>query len=136
MAVDRATARLVRERAAGFCEYCRLPEAALSVPHVIDHVIAQQHGGADVPDNLALACGRCNAHKGPNLSGIDRTDSIIVTLFNPRRQQWGRHFRFDGPVVVGESRAGRATVLTLAMNGGNRVRLRQLLLTEGLTLGP
>src|SRR4051794_18394911 len=33
--------------------------------HHVEHIVARQHGGADDPDNLALACNRCNASKGP-----------------------------------------------------------------------
>jgi len=38
----------------------------------VDHIIAKQHvGETDDPARLALACNRCNAHKGPNLTGVD-----------------------------------------------------------------
>ena len=35
----------VRDRAAGTCEYCRLPQAAYLLPFQVDHVIARKHGG-------------------------------------------------------------------------------------------
>jgi 5-methylcytosine-specific restriction endonuclease McrA len=49
--------------------------------HHIEQVIARQPGGSDEIDNLALACHRCNLHKGPNLTGVDpsngrRGDSV------------------------------------------------------------
>ena len=54
------------------CEYCRLPQAASRIVRFhIEHIIARQHGGRSEPDNLALACGFCNFHKGPNIAGID-----------------------------------------------------------------
>ena len=62
----------VRRMADNRCEYCRVPEAASRFGHVLDHIIARQHGGKTELANVALCCGRCNQHKGPNLSGIDR----------------------------------------------------------------
>ena len=56
-AADRA---LVRGRALGRCEYCRLPESSGFVEHQIDHIIAIKHGGGSDPGNLALSCKLCN----------------------------------------------------------------------------
>jgi 5-methylcytosine-specific restriction endonuclease McrA len=49
-----------RERAGHACEYCQLPEHLSDLPHVLDHIIARQHGGRTILSNLALCCGRCN----------------------------------------------------------------------------
>jgi len=64
--IDAAVRDLVRERARERCEYCRLPQHADEATFHIEHIFAQQHvpPGADEPDNLALACHRCNLHKG------------------------------------------------------------------------
>jgi hypothetical protein len=98
----------------------------------VEHVIAKQHGGGDDPDNLALACHHDNEHKGPNLSGIDPETGKVVRLFNPRRQSWSRHFRFDGPMIVGRTQSGRATVAVLALNARDRVALRAELIADGV----
>jgi hypothetical protein len=130
--VRRSLRQTVRDRAGGRCEYCRLPDfaAPLSTFH-LEHVIAKQHGGADGPENRCWSCHRCNLHKGPNLSGRDPESDAVVRLFNPRRQSWSRHFEFVGPVVVGRTRIGRATVAVLAMNDPARVEIRQLLIDQG-----
>jgi 5-methylcytosine-specific restriction endonuclease McrA len=47
--------RLVWRRAGSRCEYCQLPQAFSPLPHAVDHIIARQHGGPTVADNLALA---------------------------------------------------------------------------------
>jgi 5-methylcytosine-specific restriction endonuclease McrA len=98
-AMDEALAEMIRRRAGGICEYCRLPEALHPAPFEIEHVIPRQHGGSTTPSNLAYACLHCNRHKGPNLAGIDQATSRtkLVRLFNPRRHKWGHHFRWDGP---------------------------------------
>lgn len=50
------TARLVRDRASGFCEYCRVSEADSDLSFHIEHIRAKVHGGSDQADNLAFSC--------------------------------------------------------------------------------
>jgi hypothetical protein len=129
--MDASLQRLVWERAADRCEYCRMPQEGDNLPFHIDHIIARQHGGETVPSNLALACYACNLHKGPNVSGRDPRTRAIVRLFHPRRHKWRRHFRWEGAVLFGRTGIGRATVATLAINQAYRVALRQALIDEG-----
>ncbi len=91
------------------------------MPLQIEHIIAKQHGGDD----------GCNAYKGPNLSGIDPQTNQVVSLFNPRTQNWHEHFSLDGTTVAGLTPIGRATVRVLNMNAPRRVRLRAALLERG-----
>jgi hypothetical protein len=98
----------------------------------IEHIIAKQHGGKSVGGNLALACFADNRHKGPNLSGIDPATGKRTWLFNPRRQKWSRHFRWQGPIMVGRTAIGRATIAVLAINRPYRVRQRAQLIAEGV----
>lgn len=63
--------RQVIERAGNRCEYCLLPAEVAFFPHEVDHVIAEKHEGATDIDNLALACWRCNRHKGSDLTSFD-----------------------------------------------------------------
>jgi hypothetical protein len=130
--MDAATRTAVWRRADSRCEYCRLHQTGdpFFTFHV-EHIIARQHGGPDDLDNLALACHWCNLHKGPNLSGIDPQSGRLVPLFHPRRQRWGRHFRWDGPRAVGRTRSGRATVAVLNVNADVRVVLRETLIAAG-----
>ena len=58
----------------------------------IEHIVSRQHGSTDAPDALALACDRCNAYKGPNLTSIDPETNAVVPLFSPREDIWGDHF--------------------------------------------
>lgn len=108
--MDVGTRRLVRERAGERCEYCRLDQRHSELLHHIEHVIAKQHGGRDDTDNLALACHRCNRHKGPNLAGIDPVTGTAAPLFHPRRDRWADHFAFNGAYIQGLSDTGRATI--------------------------
>ena len=102
---------LVRLRAESCCEYCRLShDAAPFVPFHLEHVVARQHGGSDDPSNLAWSCHRCNAYKGPNLSGIDPLSGAIVPLFHPRHDSWPEHFVVRGVEIVGLTPAGNCYV--------------------------
>lgn len=63
--------RSVYERAAGRCEYCRIPDTLTLAPHEIDHIIAVKHGGLTESENLALSCTLCNKRKGSDLASLD-----------------------------------------------------------------
>jgi hypothetical protein len=132
--VDKETIHLVYRRASHRCEYCLLPEAVSDLKHVIDHIIARQHGGSNSSENLALCCVRCNQHKGPNIAGIDPHGVTITRLFNPRMDCWTDHFKYDGPVLTAKTDLARATVVVLAINHPLRITARQSLLVEGVKL--
>jgi hypothetical protein len=101
--MDRALRTLVRQRAGDVCEYWRLPQSASRFARFhIEHIVARQHGGASEPENLALACGYCNFHKGPNIAALDPEDGQLVALFHPRNDRWQEHFSWNGTSVVGE----------------------------------
>jgi len=53
-------------------------------------------------------------------------------LFNPRRHKWQRHFRRDGPVLIGLTPIGRVTVALLKINLDCRVGFRQGLIDESV----
>lgn len=125
-------AQRVRERAQGRCEYCQIIEEYDRPAFEIEHIIARQHLGKTVASNLAFACFTCNRHKGTNLSGIDPKTNRVTKLFNPRRQNWNRHFFWLGPTLVGRTPVGRTTINVLGINLPLRVLLRQELLEEGL----
>jgi len=129
--MDQKTRDLVRLRAGERCEYCLLRQEQSGLAHHIEHVIARQHGGTDDESNLALACNRCNACKGPNLSGIDPETSSVVLLFHPRQDTWDEHFEFRGARIVGKTPRGRATVSVLQMNDERRLERRAELLALG-----
>lgn len=126
--MNEALEQEARSRAGGVCEYCRLPESLSALRHVIDHIIARQHGGPTVSDNLALCCGRCNLYKGPNIAGIDPATGEMTRLFHPRSDLWDEHFQWEGAVLVGRTAIGRTTVTVLAINHPSRIAVRQQLI--------
>ncbi len=130
--MDKALVRLVWERAQHRCEYCQMAQALSLLPFEIDHVVARQHRGRTMAANLALACAYDNGFKGPNIAGLDPNTGRLTGLFNPRRHKWWHHFRWDGPVLVGRTPIGRATVGVLCMNHPFRVEQRRVLIDAGL----
>jgi hypothetical protein len=134
--MERALERLVWQRAGGRCEYCHLPQENHDLPFEIDHIIALKHHGPTRAGNLCLACFACNNHKGTNISGIDPKTKRIVPLFHPRRHKWARHFRWDGPVLIGLTPQGRATVAVLEINLDYRIDLRRSLIEDGVCFPP
>lgn len=129
--IDAATRNFVRARAGDRCEYCLLRQERTGLAHHIEHVIARQHGGSDEVGNLALACNRCNACKGPNLSGIDPETSALVPLFHPRRDDWNEHLEFQRAHIIGRTPKGRTTARVLQMNDERRLMRRRELLALG-----
>jgi hypothetical protein len=109
-----------------------LPERWTSLPFQLDHVIAEKHEGETSLDNLAYSCLDCNSFKGPNLAGRDTETEEIVRLFDPRRDRWRDHFRWDGAVLCALTAIGRVTIAVLRINLPYRVAVRSSLMEEGV----
>jgi HNH endonuclease len=112
----------IRQRANFRCEYCHYPELLSSAPLSIDHLQPQSLGGDDSPDNLALACRRCNERRYNFITGIDPETQIELPLFNPRNQIWSDHFIWsvDSLRIIGTTAIGRATCNRLDLNDERR----------------
>jgi len=120
--ISTTTQEFVRQRANYRCEYCRYPEFLSTSPLTIDHIQPQSLGGIDDPNNLALACRRCNERYYNFVVGIDPETQQEVELFNPRRQFWAEHFIWsvDGSKIIGTSPTGRSTCNRLDLNDERR----------------
>ncbi len=130
--MDAALIRLVWQRARDCCEYCQLPQEYSDSPFEIDHIISRKHQGPTVASNLALSCARCNSFKGTDIAGLDPRTRKLTPLFNPRRHAWARHFRWEGPDLIGRTPVGRVTVDLLNINAPVRAGLREELIEDGL----
>ncbi len=130
--MEQVLVNQVWQRASSLCEYCRMPQQHDVLTFQIDHIIARKHHGNDELGNLALACFACNNHKGPNIAGVDTETGQVIRLFHPRQDNWEDHFEWYRAVLVGRTPIGRATVDVLSINLPHRVRLRQMLILEGV----
>ncbi len=118
MPISDKTKRAVRERARYLCEYCHSSERLSASRFTIDHVTPRSLGGSDEPENLALACRRCNERRYNFVASIDPESQSTVPLFNPRLQEWDEHFTWveQGILIEGRTPVGRATSVRLDLN--------------------
>src|SRR5690606_27798332 len=115
------------------CEYCQLPELFSPLAKLqIEHIRPLKHGGDDAVANLALACIDCNLRKGPNFSGIDPQTDAVASLYDPRRDKWDDHFRWEGMQIVGITGSGRATIAVMALNSLDRLQVRLAMTDPGV----
>ncbi|MDX2212840.1 MAG: HNH endonuclease [Oculatellaceae cyanobacterium bins.114] len=123
---DEVRAR-VRQRAGDRCEYCLSQQAYVMGRLQIDHIQPIAKGGTDSEDNLCLACELCNQYKWTQTQGHDPKTGEMISLFNPRQQQWAEHFAWseDGTEIVGQTACGRVTVDALKLNNGLAVIVRR-----------
>ncbi len=130
--MDASLRSFVIKRSAGRCEYCQIPQRFFTELFQIEHIVARQHRGVTIESNLAIACSRCNLHKGPNLAGIDPLNDVLTRLFNPSIDIWTEHIQqvLSGE-IVGKSAIGRTTVYVLDMNDSRRVELRAAIMALG-----
>ena len=87
----------VRGRAAliGKCIHCNCKvvvelDPGLRSSATIEHIRPRVHGGDDSPENLALACGRCNAMKGVRLDSRrfeDETLQRVIHRLSEKRRE-------------------------------------------------
>ena len=118
MSVPIVVQQVVRARAQERCEYCHSPEWVCAARFTFDHLLPRSRGGTDAPDNLALACRRCNERHYNFVIGRDPVTQQDLPLFHPVREGWAAHFAWtpDGQWIVGTTATGRATVARLDLN--------------------
>jgi hypothetical protein len=110
-----ATVRLVHNRADFCCEYCQTCQKVTGQAMHVEHI---NPNGGDHPDNLCLSCSNCNLSKALATTARDPETDTIVSLFNPRLQQWTEHFEWidAGIRIKGKTPIARATINRLGMN--------------------
>ncbi|MCT7985801.1 HNH endonuclease [Laspinema sp. A4] len=116
--------QLVIQRAKNRCEYCGLSQLGQVATFHIDHVIPIMAGGETIPKNLALACVSCSLRKGARQEIEDPETREMVSIFNPRQQQWNAHFTWNKIEVIGLTATGRATVKALNLNRSTLLAIR------------
>lgn len=85
-----------REYLVGKCIHCQTKVSVPLDPNehahaTLEHIVPKNHGGKDEPENLAVACQRCNQGKGKRLDLRARNDEtlqrVIATLQARRRER-------------------------------------------------
>lgn len=129
-----ALRRRVARRARKLCEYCRTLQDLTGHEFTIDHIRPESLGGASTFDNLCLCCFWCNNFKQARTEAFDPQTNQLVPLFNPRRDRWEEHFRWNatGTRLRGRTAIGRVTIRTLKLNRKSLVASRRLWAKHGL----
>jgi HNH endonuclease len=124
----------VQQRAHHCCEYCKFPMVYSHDSFHIEHIIPLILGGTNELINLALACDGCNSFKWGFIVGFDKITNTMVSLFNPREDDWKAHFMWseDFSLIIGNSATGRATVDLLQLNRQGLINIRRALLAFGV----
>jgi hypothetical protein len=124
--ISAAVRRLIAERDTQRCADCRSP-MIVGIPMVIEHIIPLVSGGSSTPDNLCLACYRCNEFKGSRTEAADPIDGKLTVFFHPRLQRWSEHFawREHGDTMDGLTSCGRTTIEALRLNNDWIVQARR-----------
>jgi len=117
--------KLVIRRACNRCEYCLLSQEGQEATFHIDHVIPVAEGGQTVSENLALACVSCSLRKGARKFVRREDTGVMVSIYNPRTDEWNEHFKWKGFLIEGISPTGTATVQALGLNRRLIVSIRE-----------
>lgn len=125
--------KIVCRQGGGRCGYCLSSELVTGTEMDLDHLTPTSLGGLTTEENLWPACSRCNSYKGDRVSARDPTSGDRVPLFNPRTQNWNKHFLWEdsGVRIVGLTAIGRATVVALRLNRSSLVNARRLWVSVG-----
>ena len=131
--ISNALRAKVRAQAENRCGYCGTRQEYIPWTLEVEHIVPKSKGGAEDEENLWLACHACNLFKGAQTYGRDPLTGRRVRLFNPRQQQWKRHFQWseDGAFIIGHTACGRATVIALNLNNMVAVTVRQNWIAAG-----
>lgn len=115
----------IAARARDRCEYCGMHQSLQGATFHVEHIIPKARGGSSASDNFAWACPGCNLRKSDRTHVPDPMSDSVAPLFNPREQEWGDHFGWDGTRLIGKTPTGRATVAALDLNHPRRLRIRR-----------
>lgn len=131
--IPEAVRRRVKQRANASCEYCLIPELFSDAIYHIDHVISIRQTGSSELSNLAYSCPTCNYYKGTNLSAYIADRELIVELFNPRLDDYSKHFKLLGTGKL-EALSDKAsgTIILLKLNSPAKTEERRLLIIAGV----
>lgn len=75
----------------------------------------------------------CNGYKGEKIKALDTASNNFISLFNPRKDTWLDHFRWDdeNEFVIGITPKGRATTRLLQLNREGVLNIRKLTILTG-----
>lgn len=99
----------------------------------LEHIIPVALSGSNEAGNRALACSPCNLAKGTATHALDLATGQMVPLFDPRQDDWARHFEAEPETgrLRPRDAVGRATIEALQINDDARIATRRLWAVAG-----
>lgn len=122
---------LIADRVNHHCEYCLIHKDDTFFGCEVDHIISLKHGGRTEVNNLAYACVFCNRLKGSDIGSILDQTNEFVRFFNPRKDQWYKHFQLESAIIKPLTKIGEVTTRILGFNKSERILERQALIALG-----
>ena len=125
--------RLIREHFKDCCAYCQTSEHLTVTNFEFEHIQPRSAGGETNFENLCLSCPSCNRYKSSRQTAIDPLTREQVVLFNPQKQLWNDHFKWNQnqTEIIGITTEGRATIEALRMNRPQLIRVRAMWVKMG-----
>jgi HNH endonuclease len=121
----------IRFLAKNRCGYCLLPQILNPNLLEIEHILPTAKNGTDEEENLWLACRLCNGYKSTQTDAFDTETNQIISLFNPRTQEWNEHFVWNNEFIVGKTACGCATIQALKLNNETILPVRKKWIIAG-----
>ncbi|HQU81861.1 MAG TPA: HNH endonuclease [Pyrinomonadaceae bacterium] len=127
------TKAFILENSEGVCEYCHSQAEYSFASYSIEMIVPTSKDGKVEVRNLALTCQGCSNHKYRKTAGFDAVSNETVELFNPRFDDWKKHFAWneDASLLVGLTAKARATISELKLNRPTLIELRAILVKIG-----
>lgn len=131
--IPKKTKTEIRLFANNRCGYCLCQQEYVWDILEIDHIYPLAKGGKDSEENLWLICSTCNNAKYNKTEAIDDLTNKIVSIFNPRTQNWNEHFGWNknATKIIGKTSIGRATISALNLNRERFIKIRKHWISAG-----
>ena len=131
--ISEKTKAKIRLIAKNRCGYCLCQQEYVWDILEIDHIYPLALGGKNSEENLWLICSTCNSAKYNKTEALDIETNKTVPLFNPRKQDWNEHFRWNknATKIIGQTPTGRATILALNLNRDRFIKIRKHWVSAG-----
>lgn len=127
------TKAFILENSNGVCEYCHSQAEYSFASYSIEMIVPTSKSGKVEVGNLALTCQGCSNHKYRKTKGFDAFSGETAELFNPRFDDWKKHFAWneDASLLIGLTAKARATIAELKLNRPTLIELRAILVKLG-----
>ncbi len=122
--------RKIGKIANGYCEYCKSRDDFSTRFFEFDHIIQISKNGSNAFENITRSFRLCNRNKSDKGSVLDIITNQKYPLFNPRKYNWDKHFKWNDyfTKMIALTPIGRVTVLTLGLNRNSLLNIRKALI--------